>query len=66
MTPSHSTRAGRKRYRYSVCSSAQKRGWQTCPSKSIPAQEIERLVVDQLRSLGRDATLLQAVLAAAA
>ncbi len=65
MTPSHSTRAGQKRYRYYVCSSAQKRGWQTCPSKSIPAQEIERLVVDQLRSLGRDATLLQAILAQA-
>jgi site-specific DNA recombinase len=37
MTPSHTTRNGTKRYRYYVCSSAQKRGWDTCPSKSIPA-----------------------------
>ncbi len=41
MTPSHTTRRGR-RYRYYLCSSAQKKGWATCPSKSIPARRSRR------------------------
>ena len=67
MTPSHSTRqaAGTKRYRYYVCSSAQKRGWHTCPSKSIPAGQIEELVVKQIRRVGRDPKVLQEALAEA-
>jgi site-specific DNA recombinase len=42
MSPTHSTKNGNKRYRYYVCTNAQKRGWHNCPSKSIPAGEIER------------------------
>jgi hypothetical protein len=41
MTPSHTTK-GDRRYRYYTCVGAQKRGWGTCPSKSIPAVQIER------------------------
>jgi site-specific DNA recombinase len=59
MTPAHTTRNGTKRYRYYVCSGAQKRGWDTCPSKSIPAGEIERFVVDQVRCMGKDRALVQ-------
>lgn len=58
MVPSITTRQGKKRYRYYVCSKAQKRGWQTCPSKSIPAAEIERFVVDQIRTIGKDPGLI--------
>src|SRR5207237_1984331 len=65
MTPAHTTRHGSKRYRYYVCSGAQKRGWQTCPSKSIPAAQIEQFVVEQIRGLGQDAALLTEVLAQA-
>ncbi|MFN4261611.1 MAG: recombinase family protein [Gemmataceae bacterium] len=54
MTPTHSTRGGTVRYRYYVCSSAQKRGWDTCPTKSIPAVEVERYVVTQIAAIGRD------------
>jgi hypothetical protein len=36
---------GGKRYRYYTCVGAQKRGWQTCPSKAIPAAEIEAMVL---------------------
>jgi site-specific DNA recombinase len=61
MTPAHSCK-GAKRYRYYTCTSAQKRGWQTCPSKSIPAAEIERLVVGQIQCIGRDPALLHEVL----
>jgi site-specific DNA recombinase len=45
MTPAHSKK-GDKRYRYYCCTNAQKNGWKSCPSKSIPAAEIERVVVD--------------------
>jgi site-specific DNA recombinase len=65
MTPSHSTREGTIRYRYYVCSSAQKRGWDTCPSKSIPAAQIEEFVVGQIKCIGQDRALLEAVLAEA-
>jgi site-specific DNA recombinase len=62
MTLSHTTRNGGKRYRYYVCSSAQKRGWDTCPSKSIPAGQIEEFVVGQIKCIGRDRALLEEVL----
>jgi site-specific DNA recombinase len=65
MTPSHSTRKQTKRYRYYVCSNAAKRGRQTCPSPSIPAGEIERFVVERIRSIGADPALQQEVFAQA-
>lgn len=65
MSPTHSTKNGNKRYRYYVCTAAQKRGWHTCPSKSIPAGEIERFVVEQIKRIGRDSALLDATIAQA-
>jgi site-specific DNA recombinase len=62
MTPAHSTRQGHQRYRYYTCVNAQKRGWRTCPSKSIPAAQIEQLVVGQIQQLGRDPQVLHQVL----
>lgn len=47
-----------KRYRYYVCTRAQKRGWKECPGPSLPAEELERFVVDQMRALGRDDALM--------
>jgi site-specific DNA recombinase len=58
MTPTHVTRNQTKRYRYYVCVNAQKRGWHSCPTKQIPAGEIERFVVDQIRGIGRDPALI--------
>jgi site-specific DNA recombinase len=51
-----------KRYRYYVCTRAQKEGWDTCPSKSIPAIEIENFVVDRIRCIGKDPKLASEVL----
>jgi site-specific DNA recombinase len=62
MTPSHTTRKGGLRYRYYTCVHAQKNGWQSCPSKSIPAQPIEQLVVEQIQRLGRDPHVLENIL----
>jgi hypothetical protein len=47
MTPAHVTR-GNRRYRYYTCSAAQKNGWHTCPSKSLPAATIEQYVLGQI------------------
>ncbi|MDP8241336.1 MAG: recombinase family protein, partial [Candidatus Hatepunaea meridiana] len=45
-------------YRYYVCSRAQREGWHSCPTKSIPAAEIERFVIDRIRCIGRDSGLI--------
>lgn len=58
MVPTHTLKNGTRRYRYYVCSNAQKRGWHDCPSKSIPAREIEKFVVNQVRGIGRDTALI--------
>jgi hypothetical protein len=49
MTPAHSAK-GVRRYRYYTCTNAQRRGWDACPSKSVPAAEIERLVLERVRA----------------
>lgn len=61
MIPSY-TKHGERRYRYYVCSHAQKQGWHTCPTKSLPAGEIERFVVDRVRAIGTDPDLRADVL----
>ena len=57
MTPSHATRKG-KRYRYYVCTGAQKKGWQTCPRPSVAAPAVEQAVLDQLKELVQDRDLV--------
>ena len=44
-------------YRYYVCHHALKRGWDACPTKSVPAGETERFVVEQVRAIGQDPAL---------
>jgi site-specific DNA recombinase len=50
MTPTHSRRKGRL-YRYYVSTKVLKQDADACPIKRIPAGEIERAVVDQIRQL---------------
>jgi len=61
MVHTFSSKRGRQ-YRYYTCVQAIKKGWDTCPSKSVPAGEIEQVVVDQIRGIGRDPALLAEVL----
>jgi site-specific DNA recombinase len=62
MTPTY-TRKGDRRYRYYLCRHAQAQGWDRCPTKSLPAGEIERFVVERIRALGSDAEFRAGVLA---
>ena len=48
------TTKGSRRYRYYVCLTAQQRGWDACPTKSVAAQEIEDAIVSRIRHLGSD------------
>jgi site-specific DNA recombinase len=61
MVPAHTRRQNGKRYGYYVCSAAQKHGWDICPTKSVAAATIEQVVVEQIRSLGRDPEALRAL-----
>ena len=56
------TKKGARRYRYYTCLHAQQRGWQVCPAPSVPAGEIERFVVDQIRAIGRDPAVVRQTL----
>lgn len=59
MYHTYTSKNRQKRYTYYVCTRAQKRGWHSCPSKSIPAAEIEAYVVNHVRAMGRDAELIR-------
>ncbi|MCC7473956.1 MAG: recombinase family protein [Pirellulales bacterium] len=52
------TSKGNRRYRYYVCGTAQQRGWSQCVAPSVPAGEIERFVVEQIRGIGGDAVVI--------
>ncbi len=61
---SHSyTKKNSTRYRYYVCQNAQVRGWAHCPRPSLPADEIERFVVQEIRNIGQDEKLIGEVVA---
>jgi len=52
------TSKGNRCYRYYTCYTAQKQGWHACPSKSLPAEQIERFVVEQIRAIGKDPAVM--------
>jgi site-specific DNA recombinase len=56
MTHSY-TLKGQIRYRYYVCQQAMKRGWRECETRSVPAQEIEDFVIQQIKAIGHDPEL---------
>ena len=51
-----------KVYRYYTCVTAIKRGRKHCPSPSLPAAEIEAVVIDEVRAIAGDAGLRREVL----
>jgi site-specific DNA recombinase len=52
MSPTHTRKSGRL-YRYYISQTAIKRGRSDCPVRQVPAAEIERIVLDQIRVLLR-------------
>src|SRR5258707_7202733 len=50
MSPTHTRKAGGL-YRYYISQSVMKQGANACPVRQIPAAEIERIVIEQIRSL---------------
>ncbi|MGY4227824.1 site-specific DNA recombinase [Bradyrhizobium sp. USDA 4503] len=50
MTPTNTRKSGRL-YRYYISQTALKQGGSDCPVRMVPAAEIERIVVDQVRLL---------------
>ena len=55
----HSTTTKRnRRYRYYVCGGAQKSGHASCPSPSIPADQIEAFVVGEIKAIASDHELI--------
>jgi site-specific DNA recombinase len=50
MSPTHTRKSG-KLYRYYISQSVIKRGTDACPVRQVPAAEIERIVIEQIRSL---------------
>lgn len=57
MTHSYARKKGAM-YRYYVCANAMKHGYASCPMKSIPAGEVERMVIDRLRQVLRSPALI--------
>jgi site-specific DNA recombinase len=55
----------KKQYRYYTCTKAIKRGRDKCSSGSLPAAEIERMVVEQIRCIATDQLLRREVLSQA-
>ena len=64
MVPTYTKKRGRL-FRYYVCRRTREEGWGACPTKSVPATQIEGLVVEQIRAIGRDPEVFEATLDAA-
>jgi len=63
MSHTFTGKTGRTFYRYYRCTHAIKNGVDVCSAGMLPAGEIERVVVDEIRGLAHDEALLAQVLA---
>ena len=64
MSPTHTRRGGRE-YRYYISQAVLKLGRDACPVGRVPAAEIERAVIDQVRALLRQPEIIVGTWAAA-
>jgi site-specific DNA recombinase len=64
MTSSCTTRKATV-YRYYTCTAVARRGRAKCPVRAVPAEAIERFVVERIQTLGREPSLVDGVVAQA-
>jgi hypothetical protein len=50
------------RYRYYVCATAHRRGWNRCETRSVSAPELEGAVIENIRNFALDPAVLSEVL----
>lgn len=64
MTHNFTSKRGKRgvQYRYYTCVQAIKRGRKTCPTGSLPAAEIEQVVVDEIRNVASDPAMVEDIL----
>jgi len=56
MFHTYSSKKGQRKYRYYICMNAQKRGYSSCPTRSVNANVIEDTVIDNLRTIAANST----------
>ncbi|GDY13107.1 integrase [Planctomycetota bacterium] len=59
------TKRGPKVYAYYTCDRSRSHGADTCPMPSLPAAELDRVVVEEIAGICRDPRLVEAVIAEA-
>jgi len=59
------TKKGDRLYRYYACNTRQKQGREACNAPSLPAQDVEDFVVEQIKKIGKDPKLVEQVYAEA-
>jgi len=62
MTPSFSTKKSKKRYYYYRCTKTFKRDWDSCNTREINADRLERFVVENLKRISLDTTYLESLI----
>jgi site-specific DNA recombinase len=61
MIHTHTQKTPRKLYRYYVCVNAHQKGYNECPTRSVSAPVIEQAVVDQIRGIAANPTVVDQV-----
>lgn len=57
MFHTYSSKKGQRKYRYYICLNAQKRGYSSCPTRSVNALNIENSVISSLIKIANDSEL---------
>ncbi len=65
MTPTTTMKRNGRSFRYYMCVKARKSGRDACPVRSVPAEQLERFVVERVRAIARDPELLDEVVSKA-
>ncbi len=59
MYHTYTKKNGNKLYRYYVCETAQKLGYNQCATKSVSAPAIENFVIEKIKNIGKSPTVLE-------